>query len=125
MPRRPNRKAVPTARMDISGEQIRLGAKSLFTAEAAAARGAFRTSHSSTEGHPMSKKSKPVNPGHQLEAVACSEFTLRDSTRRQPDEIVTGKERAEQRAMTLMLWYPESRFSIIPNLKDQQPEARQ
>lgn len=51
---------------------------------------------------------------HADQQQACSEFTLHDFTGRQPDQVVTGKEQAELRAMTLMLYYPDSRFTIIP-----------
>ena len=60
----------------------------------------------------------------ELGAAFCAEFTLHDHTGRQPDQIVKGKEQAELRAMTLMLWYPESRFQIIPNDKDQAQNGR-
>lgn len=54
-----------------------------------------------------------MRESHLPTAASCLEYTVHDVTGRQPDEIVTGKERAELLAMTLMLWYPESRFTII------------
>lgn len=60
----------------------------------------------------------------ELGTSSCSEFTLHDITGRQPNEIVKGEKRAELRAMTLTLWYPDSRFTIIPNVKAARPVGR-
>lgn len=42
-------------------------------------------------------------------------FVIRDFTGGQPDETVIGKDAAELRAMSLMLWYPNALFQILPN----------